>query len=298
MSKRVLPITSIVTSAGCGHCVKMRMDGRLLTNTMTANSPATITGGYHFNYNFIYKLLTGGVGGTTPLARVINLHTTTLKGDEIQEYSEFFIEQDTSIRQEIYRPQANTDPKLLSIETLTIKPDFRSTPGADIVNKISATWSDAIKEKVPVKIKAYMYSYPSIMVFSGENWQQGLQGNEMYGVVLNAETRTTTPYGIIRESVSERPQDPMPLYQEYILGKKSLIGGNRAASGPALGSSSSMAPTVVPPVKKVESVPKPIVESSASTMPVLEDIPDRKIWIPTGVCKKLPYKINRLDSTR
>lgn len=298
MSEASLPIVGLVTSAGCGHCTSMRLDGRLQPSANTKGRPATINDNrYHFDNTFITALLTGGRGGSSPSCRVINIHTRSIQkgGGGFIELSEFFLNGEEGIKQVIYRPQIMEPPHLLEVETLQITSTARTVISLD---KGITTWEEFVKEHIPARFVQYLFFYPAIMFFRGESWQKGLKGEEFNGAIFGAKTRDEPPYGAVisRDSITERPGDVMETLRMYLLGQKRWPDESKVAATPLVAAAPVAKPAAV--AAKPAAEPAPVVQHAAATPTIAALPPNTKIWVPTAVCKAPTFTLGKLALNR
>jgi hypothetical protein len=192
----------LITSEQCGHCRRMRGNGRLLSQNEIKkdNKQPTIPGGqanpagYHYDAKFMRRLLTAG-NETKQVLRLINIHYKTFNPMEgINDICIFNLE-GANVKQTILRESSGKT----SIETYII-----GESGKQLENKIlPSVWSDSVKANVPINLTMYAHFFPILTLFHIDAWNDAIQNSKpIYGYVNGLETKSEAPYGAIQ---SQRP---------------------------------------------------------------------------------------------
>lgn len=183
-------VAVLLTSETCGHCRNMRGNGRLLSKSeiKKEGKQPTIPGGNHFDAAYMKKLITTEIDAK-PKLRVINLHYKSFNPTEgMMDISIFTLEADGNVKQTMLKEsngKTNMAVYLVGESGKVISSQ-----------NIDTSWADINKSYVPVNISAYAFFFPSLILFEGNEWTNGLKNNQpVYGYLNGFETKTEAPYG-------------------------------------------------------------------------------------------------------
>jgi hypothetical protein len=231
-----LPVILVITSQRCGHCVRMRGDGRL-NSSFDGESQSSLPGGYGYDDTFIRKLISANPAAvpkndnTYPAKyRVYNLHLSKMGGpdNEVLEIIEFELKTGGTIEERIYKKNnSNTDIEIYTVSS-TNKPSTK-------LHHTSTPWLDTIKNMIPSGYVNYLHFFPMILYFSAGAWDRALrEGGPIYGYINGAETSQTPPYGPAPKQTNIQVVDPVILAASFIKGEKALIDAPRATNTAAV----------------------------------------------------------------
>jgi hypothetical protein len=245
----------LLTSERCGHCRNMRGSGRLLSQTEIKrdNKQPNIPGGNHYDAVFMKKLITAEVGNTAKL-RVINIHYKTFNPAEgVMDYNVFTLDGDgVTVKQTMIKEKDG-------IGQMTLYAVGESGKVV-LIEDINTPWSDFCKKNIPVNISNYAFFYPSLILFEGKAWTEGLdKGTPIYGHLNGFETKNEIPYGGVP---GQQPNvlDFGKFVKQFFDGTKELRGSPIAVAPVPI------APTpVVEEVKAVTQEPKLAVKTAGES---------------------------------
>lgn len=193
-------VAVLVTSEQCGHCRRMRGNGRLLSQNEIKkdNKMPTIPGGqsnpsgYHYDAKFMSRLLTGDsvISQSKQVIKLINIHYKSFNPMEgILDISIFNLE-GVNVKQTILRESNGKT----SIETYLIGDSGRVLEKKEI----PSVWADSVKANVPINISMYAHFFPIITLFHSEAWNDAIQNSKpIFGYVNGLETKSEAPYGAL-----------------------------------------------------------------------------------------------------
>lgn len=238
-------VAVILTSDRCGHCRSMRGAGRLLSQNEIKrdNKPANIPGGFHYDAKFMKKLITANMDKDTKL-RVININYRTFNPTEgVMDISVFTLEPDgNTIRQ-----------------TMLMEKDGKSVVNIYLVGdsgqvvttqEMPNSWSDLVKNYIPSNISMYSMFFPSLILFEGSAWTEGIKnGTPIFGHLNGFESKTEAPYGVAyKPGVNPNVMNFPNYIEQFFNGSKEL------------GLKSVQSPAKPVNVEKPETVPEKIIE--------------------------------------
>lgn len=240
-------VAVIITSEQCGHCRNMRGTGRLLSKNEIKrdNRQPNIQGGNHYDAAFMKKLITAELG-TAPRLRVINIHYKSFNTAEgVIDISIFTLDNDgNTIKQTMLREKEGKSQLTLY--------SIGETGKVEITKDIDTPWNELVKEYTPVNIRNYIFFFPSIVLFEGKAWSEGIKNKTpIYGYLNGFETKNEAPYGAT--------PGPNPNVIEMSKFLKQFFDGSKTLSGsPPTAPQSSES-------RKLEPIPEePVVEKPAA----------------------------------
>lgn len=220
-------VAVIVTSERCGHCRTMRGDGRLLSKLQTKDKKPNIPGGYFYDAAFMKKIITADMN-TGAKVRVINVHYKTFNpADGIMDISVMMLDTDgNSVKQTMLKEKnGKTSMSIYSIGETGKVISSQDTP---------EDWSNIVKSYIPVNITNYSVFFPSIILFEGTAWAEGIKNaTPIYGYLNGFETKKEAPYGVaisgnVQPNVMEFPK----FVNQFFNGAKELRGAPIVNSAP------------------------------------------------------------------
>jgi len=223
MSLNTLPVGVIVTAENCGHCNKMRGDGRLLSSTAINREKThpTLPGGNYFDEVFMIKLITGNSKQIpAPIKyRIYNIHMNDFNNPNsgVKSISFFTLSPDKpgAVIERIFSKGEN---EKTNIETLIVG----SLKNIKEETKSEIKWIDTVNSYIPKEIVNYILFYPQSAVFSAKSWDMAIKGEKsLYGFVNGLKTKDTAPYSVIREKQPQQ-EDPIAFFQSYVDGTREL----------------------------------------------------------------------------
>jgi hypothetical protein len=221
-------VAVILTSERCGHCRNMRGNGRLLSQAEIKkdNRQPNIPGGNYYDYKYMKKLMTVEMGSEAKL-RIVNLHWKSFNPTEgMMDISIFTLENDGTVRQTMLREiNGKTNVSIYSVGEIG---KVISTQDMD------KTWAEINKMYVPVNISNYAFFFPSLVLFEGNEWMNGIQkGTPIYGYVNGFDTKTESPYG---GNAAGQPnvKDFVKFLQEFFNGTRKLLGKPEKVDKPVM----------------------------------------------------------------
>jgi hypothetical protein len=212
-------VAVILTSEQCGHCRHMRGSGRLMSGNEIKGKSPNLPGGYFYDANFMKKLITADTG--TPKIRVINIHYKTFDtGRGVTDISVFTLDTDNkTVKQTMLKENGSkTNMTLYAI----------GESGKVLMNNdVDKSWSDIVSEYIPINIGAYAFFYPSMILFDGRTWMEGITGKKpIFGFLNGFDSKETAPYGAIPGPQPKTMEWPKFLKQ-FFDGTKELRGLRR-----------------------------------------------------------------------
>lgn len=227
MSQSSLPVAVIVTAENCGHCKRMRGDGKLLSsNSIDKNRiQPGIPGGKYYDEVFVTNLITGNSKNDnfTAKYRVFNLHMANYQkpSDGVKSISFFALSDKPGVVTQKIFSKGEKDNTV--VETLTVG----SLKHISEEQKSDIEWSKTVGAYIPKDIIKYIVQYPTTLVFSAKSWDGAIRGeNLLYGYVNGLKTKDVPPYGVSIISgklESEEHLEILTFYQSYINGTKKLL---------------------------------------------------------------------------
>lgn len=230
-------VAVILTSEQCGHCRVMRGTGRLLSGNEIKDKKPNLPGGYYYDSVFMKKLICADT--ESPKIRVINIHYKTFDANKgVSDISVFTLDTDNkTVKQTMLKEKGNkTNMALYSI----------GESGKVLMNNdIDKSWSEIVSEYIPVNIMSYAFFFPSMIIFEGKNWIEGISNKKpIFGFLNGFESNEKLPYGAI--------PGPQPMTMEWPKFLKQFFDGTKELRGP-----------------KTESVEN--IDSSKSDAPVVKE---------------------------
>jgi len=209
-------VAVILTSEQCGHCRVMRGNGRLLSGNEIKGKQPNIPGGYHYDAVFMKKLITAET--EIPRIRVVNIHYKTFDHTKgVTDISVFMLDSDNkTVKQTMLKEnKGKTNMTLYSI----------GESGKVVMsNDIDKSWSDIVSEYIPVNIPAYSFFFPSVLLFEGKAWTEGIsQKKPIYGYLNGFEPNPKLPYGAI-PGPQPRTMEWSKFLKQFFDGTKELLG--------------------------------------------------------------------------
>lgn len=268
-------VAVILTSDRCGHCRNMRGAGRLLSQNEIKrdNKPANIPGGFHYDAKFMKKLITANMDKEAKL-RVININYRTFNPTEgVMDISVFTLEPDgNTIRQ-----------------TMLLEKDGKSMVNVYLVadsgqvvttQEMPNSWSDLVKTYIPTNISMYSMFFPSLILFEGSAWSEGIKnGTPIFGHLNGFESKTEAPYGVAyKPGVNPNVMNFPNYIEQFFNGTKKL----------GLPASEPVKNIIAPEKTEVNNSEKVIVNNSDSESKKLVSVPG----LPTaGAKNKFKFKL-------
>jgi hypothetical protein len=239
-------VAVIITSERCGHCRNMRGSGRLLSQNeiKKGNKQPNIPGGYHYDSKFMKKLITANMDGSAKL-RVINVNYRTFNPAEgVMDISVFTLDPDgNTVRQTMLTEK---DGKTV-VNVYTIGENGQVVSTQDMPN----SWTDITKTYIPVNLPSYAFFFPSLVLFEGNAWTEGIRNNQpIYGYLNGFETKSESPYGA-KPGPNPSVSNFDIFIQQFFNGTKELLGKPKTLETPVV----KPEPVVVEPPKPKEDVP-------------------------------------------
>jgi hypothetical protein len=273
-----LPVILVITSQRCGHCVRMRGDGRIQSSRgqESSTTPSALPGGYSYNDAFIRKLITANPSAVPrndnmypAKYRVYNLHLSKMGGpdNEILEIIEFALKPGGAIEERLYKKNdLNAD-----VEIYTVSP---STEPDSKLHHTSTPWLDTVKNTIPNAYTNYLHFFPMILYFTAGAWDRSLrEGGPIYGYINGAETLQTPPYGPVPGQANIQVVDPVVLAASLIKGEKPFIDAPNATN-----------PAPTPEIRNSNG--------RSELLRIASSGPRDEVRIPTGnTCSNLGYTI-------
>jgi len=239
-------VAVILTSEQCGHCRNMRGSGRLLSKNEIKrdNKQPNIPGGNYYDAAFLKKLITGELGDT-PRVRVINIHYKTFNPNGgVSDISVMSLEKDgISVNQTMFKE--NNGKTQVSVYSI-------AESGTVISNEtFNKPWEEVTKDYIPVNIQNYAMFYPSLLIFDGNAWAEGIsKKTPIYGYLNGFETKPELPYGAI-----PKPQPNVIEMSKFI---KQFFDGSKELRGSP--------PEIVPvPPQLPSTTPEPTPSMAIAT---------------------------------
>jgi hypothetical protein len=242
----------------------MRGNGRLLSQNeiKKGNKQPNIPGGNHYDAKFMKKLITGNMEGRAKL-RVINVNYRTFNPAEgVMDISVFTLEPDgNTIRQTMLTEKDGKT--VVNVYTIADSGQVVST------QEIPSSWLDITKTYIPVNLPSYAFFFPSLVLFEGNAWTEGIRNSQpIYGYLNGFETKPESPYG----------PGPNPSVVNFEIFIQQFFNGTRELLGKPKGT--------VEPVAKPEPVivepPKPKEETQAiPTIASVKKNDNEFVGIPT-----------------
>lgn len=218
----------LLSSERCGHCRNMRGSGRLLSKNeiKKENKQPNIPGGYHYDAKFMKKLITAGMDGSAKL-KVINVHYRTFNAAEgVMDLSVFTLEEDgNTVRQTMLTEKdGKTTMSIYSIG---------ETGKVVSTQKIDTDWTEICKTYTPVNLSSYAFFFPSLILFEGSAWAEGIKNQTpIYGYLNGLETKTEPPYGFNYKKDEQPNVLEFPNFlQQFFNGTRKLLGKPETNSG-------------------------------------------------------------------
>jgi hypothetical protein len=198
-------VAVLITSEQCGHCRRMRGNGRLLSQNEIKkdNKQPTIPGGtvnpkgYHYDAIYMKRLLTGG--SDTPqskqVLKLINIHYKSFNPTEgIVDISIFNMDGNNIKQTILHESSGKTAIEVYVIGDSGKQLDKKELPGV---------WSDSVKANVPINLTMYAHFFPILALFHVDAWNSAIQNSKpVYGYVNGLETKSEAPYGALQ---SQKP---------------------------------------------------------------------------------------------
>jgi hypothetical protein len=216
------PVAVILTSEQCGHCRNMRGTGRLLSKNEIKSSgkQPNIPGGYHYDAAFMKKLITAET--ETPKVKVINIHFKTFEINKgIMDISVFTLESDNmTVKQTMLKEKdGKTQMSIYGI----------AENGKVIANSdVSTPWGEISNSYIPINLGMYAFFYPSLILFEGKAWTEGINNKApIYGYLNGFDTNEKLPYGAI-PGAQPRTLEWSKFLKQFFDGTKELVGVPKA----------------------------------------------------------------------
>lgn len=245
-------VAVIISSERCGHCRTMRGDGRLMSKNQTKDKKPNIPGGHFYDAAFMKKIITADMNAGAKL-RVINVHYKTFNpADGVMDISVFILDSDgNSVRQTMLKEKnGKTSMSIYSIGEVGKVISTQDTP---------EDWNTIVKTYIPSNIVNYSVFFPSMVLFEGTAWAEGIKnGTPIYGYLNGFETKTEAPYGVAAANVQPNVMEFPKFVNQFFNGTKELRGSPvkpvvAAAPAPA----APEPPAYVPKEVKKETVAIP-----------------------------------------
>lgn len=227
-------VAVIISSERCGHCRTMRGDGRLMSKNQTKDKSPNIPGGYFYDATFMKKIITADMN-TGAKVRVINVHYKTFNpADGVMDISVFMLDSDgNSVRQTLLKEKSGkTSMSIYSIGEVGKVISTQDTP---------EDWDKIVKSYIPANIGSYSVFFPSMILFEGTAWAEGIKnGTPIYGHLNGFETKTESPYGVLAGKGQPNVMEFPKFVNQFFNGTKELRGS------PAVKTEPVVAPVAVP----------------------------------------------------
>jgi hypothetical protein len=278
-------IAVLITSEQCGHCRRMRGNGRLLSQNEIKkdNKQPTIPGGavnpkgYFYDAIYMKRLLTAGIENSTKqMIKLINVHYKSFNPMEgIVDISIFNLE-GNNVKQTILRESnGKTGVEVYVIGESGKQLDKKELP---------SVWSDSVKANVPINLTMYAHFFPILALFHIDAWNDVIQNSKpIYGYVNGLETKSEAPYGAL--------QSRQPNVIEFGMFLKQFFDGTKKLE--AVASVAVKSETPENPEKKVHfeehrAIP-PTVQNGTAKIHKDESKPATSD--PNGLCSKINFKL-------
>lgn len=272
-------VAVLITSEQCGHCRRMRGNGRLLSQNEIKkdNKMPTIPGGpinpkgYFYDAIYMKRLLTGGIENSSKqLVKMINIHYKSFNPMEgIVDISIFNME-GNNVKQTILKESNGKT----AVEVYVINDSGKQLDKKEL----PSVWSDSVKANVPINLTMYAHFFPILALFHNEAWNTAIQNSKpVYGYVNGLETKSEAPYGALP---SQKPN-----VIEFGMFLKQFFDGTRKLE--------SVAPVFVKSEAPENTEKKVHFEEHRAIPPTLKNIDDSKSasFDPDGLCSKINFKL-------
>lgn len=210
-------VAVILTSEQCGHCRHMRGTGRLLSGNETKGKQPNLPGGHHYDAKFMRNLITAE--SDVPKIKVVNIHYKTFDNNKgVADISVFTLDTDNkSVKQTMLKESSNGKTHM-ALYTI-------GESGKVLMNsEVDKSWSEIVSEYIPVNIPAYSFFFPSLLLFEGKAWTEGISSKKpIYGYLNGFETNPKLPYGAV-PGPQPRTMEWSKFLKQFFDGTKELLG--------------------------------------------------------------------------
>jgi hypothetical protein len=272
-------VAVLITSEQCGHCRRMRGNGRLLSQNEIKkdNKQPTIPGGavnpkgYFYDAIYMRRLLTGGIETTSSqskqLVKLINIHYKSFNPMEgINDISIFNLE-GNNVKQTILKESNGKT----AIEVYVIGDSGRLLDKKEL----PSVWSDSVKANVPINLTMYAHFFPILALFHSDAWNDAIQNSKpVFGYVNGLETKHEAPYGAL--------QARQPNVIEFGMFLKQFFDGTKKLE--------SVAPVIVKS-EVVENTEKKVHFEEHKAVPPTVQNGTAKLAHKDELCSKINFKL-------
>jgi hypothetical protein len=195
----------------------MRGTGRLLSGNEIKGKQPNLPGGHHYDAKFMRNLITAE--SDVPKIKVVNIHYKTFDNNKgVSDISVFMLDSDNkTVKQTMLKERdgGKTNMALYAI----------GDSGKVLLNNdIDKSWSEIVSEYIPSNIAAYSFFFPSLLLFEGRAWTEGISGKKpIYGYLNGFETNPKLPYGAI-PGPQPRTMEWSKYLKQFFDGTKELLG--------------------------------------------------------------------------